>query len=370
MRNLNNLIQYGLIYAKNYLLESLSIRFPSVTFFIPKPLYVGLSIGTVCNFKCKQCDLWRLQTKPNKYLKTEEIKKILKELRNWLGPFRLVFTGAEPFIRKDILEIIKICSQNDIYTVLTSNGWLIDKSKAQQIAESGLDVINISLDGANSKTHDFLRGREGAFSQAVKALIFLKKAKNKTPIIYINSVIMKPNINQLEDLAKLTKELKIDNIRFQALESKYLFGNKEYDPIWHTKEPLWPQDWNKLKKSIEKLKKMKKQGFPVKNSYKELDELILYYKDPFLLVRKQKHCFTGVRNFSVDEYGKVKLCFGMIPVGDLREEKPQDIWYGEKTESLRQTIARCQRACRILPCNKRESLDQIVPAFFKRLKLL
>lgn len=367
MKDFPHLIQYAFIYAKNYLLESLAVRFPKTSLFTPKPLYVGLSVGTVCNFTCKQCDLWRMKTRPNKYLKLIEIKRILKDLRDWLGPFRLIFTGAEPFVRKDILAIIKFCSQNDIYTVLTSNGWLINQELAGNIVESGLDVINISLDGANAKTHDFLRTKKGAFAQAIKALKFLVKAKERTPTIYVNSVIMEPNVDQLVDLAKLAKKLGADNIRFQALESKYLFGDKQYDPFWFKKEPLWPQNWQKLAKKTEDLKKLKKQGLPIKNTFKELKELKLYYQDPFLLVKRQKYCFTGVRNFAIDEYGKVKLCFGMEPVGDLLKENPQAIWYGKKAQRLRQTIAHCQYACRILPCNKREELNQVVGVFFKEL---
>jgi len=370
MRFLSSLLKYSFIYAKNYILESLAIRFPQIRLFTPKPLYVGLSVGTVCNLKCRQCDLWKMKTNPDKYLKPRQVKRILLSLKKWLGPFRLVFTGAEPFIRKDILKIIGVCRENDIYTVLTSNGWLINQNKAREIVKSGLDVINISLDGVDSKTHDFLRGRKGAFEKATQALKFLKKYKNKKerPIIYINTVIMEPNIGQLEKLVKLTKKFGIDNIRFQALESKFLFGNKKYDPQWYKKEPLWPKDWEKLSTVLDKIKLLKEKGYPVKNTYQELEDIRLYYKNPLLLVNQQHYCFTGVRNFSIDSQGKVRLCFGMKPVGDLLKKEPEEIWYGKKAVALRQIIANCQRACRILPCNKRESLNQLIPAFWQRIK--
>jgi len=368
MKNFSSLLKYGPIYAKNYFLESLAICFPKISLFTPKPLYLGLSVGTVCNFQCRHCDLWQLPTKAGNYLTLEQIKKILKDLRKWLGPFRLTFTGAEPFIRKDMIEILEFASENDIYTIITSNGFLIDKGLAKEIVDSGLDAINISLDGINSKTHDFLRRKKDAFNRAIKALNFLIKLKGKTPSVYINTVIMKPNVDQLVDLVKLAKKLRVDGIRFQALESKYLFGNNSYNPFWFKKEPLWPKDRQRLSGMINELRKMKKQDFPIKNTIRELEELKLYYQNPLLLAKKQRCCFTGVRNFAIDEYGKVKLCFGMRPVGDLLKESPQEIWYGEKAEKLRLIIANCQRACRILPCNKRENLSQIITVLLRKLK--
>ncbi|MBL7159454.1 radical SAM protein [Candidatus Microgenomates bacterium] len=366
MKNPFRLFQYGLVYTKNYFLESLAVRFPKI---IPKPLYVGLSVGTICNFRCKQCDLWRVPTRPEKYLTTKQVKSILKDLRNWLGPFRLFFTGSEPFLREDIVEILKFASKKNIYTILTSNGWLVDEKMAEKIIVSGLDVICISLDGADPKTHNFLRGKEGAFKKAVAVLKNLKKARkrSKAPAIYINTVIMKQNLGQLESLVKLTAEIGIDAIRFEALESKWLFGNADYNSDWFKKSPLWPTDWQKIKKVFDGLKELKKTGFPIKNTFKELEDLKIYYKNPLAITERYKFCFTGVRNFSVDEYGKVKLCFGMEPVGDLLKQKPWEVWHGKKAEGLREVIRNCQRYCRILPCNKREELPQIFSSSLKRL---
>lgn len=361
-----SLAKYSFIYAKNYILESLGVRFPPI---VPKPLYVGLSVGTVCNFKCKQCDLWQVKTDTEKYLSTKEIKKMLADLRNWLGPFRLVFTGAEPLVRKDMVEILHFAAQNDIYTVATSNGWLIDKKLAQTLVQSGLDVLNISLDGADARTHDSLRGKRGAFKKAVRGIKALRVARGDSsqPAIYINTVVMESNLAQLEKLVELVGKLKIDHIRFQALESKWLFGKEKYDPLWFKKDSLWPKDKEKVNKAFEQLKKLKAQGELIKNSYRELVELQSYYLDPKKIIEKYRFCYTGVRNFSIDEYGKVKLCFGMEPAGDLKKNSSEQIWYGKKAEKLRRVIGNCGRYCRILPCNKREEPRQLVRAFFNRL---
>lgn len=364
MKDFIHLIQYALIYAKNYFLESLAIYFPKV---VPKPLYVGFSVGTLCNFKCQHCDLWKLKTEPKEYLTTHQVKKFLGQLREWLGPFRLVFTGAEPFLRKDILEIISFAAENNIYTVLTTNGWLIDEKLAQEIALSGLDVFNLSLDGVKASTHETLRGKKGAYQRAIRALRLVKGARqDKTPVIYINTVIMEPNVDELIDLVKLAKKEGVEAIRFQALESKQLFGNEEYRSSWFENHPLWPKEVQKLTGILDKLNQLKARGYPIKNTHRELEDLKSYYQNPVKIAQKYKFCFTGVRNFAVDEYGEVKLCFGMEPVGNVLKQKPKAIWFGKKAEKKREQIRNCQRYCRILPCNKREELGQLVMAFFRK----
>jgi len=363
-----SLFKFSLAYAKNYFLESLAVHFPQI---VPKPLYVGLSVGTVCNFKCRQCDLWRVKSEPERYLSTKEVKKILLSLKEWLGPFRLTFTGAEPFVRKDMIKILTFAAQNDIYTAVTSNGWLINKKLAAEIVQSQADLVNISLDGVDAQTHDFLRGKKGAFKKACQALKHLSQMRGDSPrpAIYINTVVMTKNLGQLDSLVALNKEFGLDAIRFQALESKWLFGAQEYDPFWFKKDPLWPREKDKIERMFVQLKALKRKGNPIKNTLRELEGLNDYYLRPTRVAERHRFCFTGVRNFAIDEYGQVKLCFGMAPVGDLRRQKPKKIWYSKRAKHLRGTIRHCQRYCRILPCNKRAEVSQMMGAFFKNLNL-
>jgi len=366
IKRAHKVINYALAFGKNYFLGSLAEFFPKI---VPRPLYVGLSVGTICNLRCQQCGLWRVPTTPTKYLTTKQVKMILIQLRQWLGPFRLTFTGAEPFLRKDLFRIISFAFENDIETILTTNGCLIEHKIAWKIVNSGLAVLAVSLDGVKKETHDFLRGKKGVYQKVIKSLDLLTEARKtkKTPRIYLNTVIMENNLGELTSLVRLAKRKKIDGIRFEALESKYLFGNEEYSPVWFKKNPLWPGNENKTKKVFDKLIKMKKNGFPIKNSFVELEDLGSYYKNPLEVVKKHKFCFAGVRNFTIDEYGRVKLCFGMEPVGDLLKQPAKEIWFGRKAEKQRQKIAGCQRYCRILPCNRREEFLELAKILIKRL---
>ena len=287
-----------------------------------------------------------------------------------MGPFRLTLTGAEPLLNSGIFEVLSFASQLEIYTIITTNAWLVNRTSAKRLVKSGVDVVNISLDGYLPRTHDYLRGKKGAYKRVVKGVGELKEARGRSrkPLFYFNTVIMRQNLAELPKLVKMTKRLSLDAIRFQALESKWLFGNQDLNINWYKTDKLWPREKKKIRSVFSELIKLKRSWFPIKNTISELNDLREYYLNPASVAQKHRFCFTGVRNFAIDEYGKVKLCFGMSTVGDLRKQKPEEIWFGKSAESLRKVIKNCSCYCRILPCNKREGLGQLMGVFFNKIR--
>jgi len=307
-------------------------------------------------------------------LSPDKVEAVFKKLKRWLGPFRLAFTGAEPLIHPEILEIVKIGSQLDIYTIMVSNGQVITERKAEEIITSGLNVLNISLDGYRPETHDYIRGVPGTYRRATQALDRVLEARKKqggSPVLYVNTIVMKRNLDELADLVKWTAEKGYDGIHFQALESKHVFGGMEsYNPEWFTKDPLWPSQQPRVAKTITALQKLQHQGYPIKSSRKEMEDFKAYFKNPIAFARKYKFCYTGVNNFSIAVNGDVHLCFSMKPVGNVLEQDPKKIWYGLQAKMRRQAIRQCQRSCRILACNKRYELGQVTSAFTRNVKQL
>ena len=137
----------------NILKDSFGRKFP----------YIRLSISDVCNFKCGYClpDGYKIDKSDNRtFINTEEIKRLAKALSE-LGVSKIRLTGGEPTIRKDFFEIIKIIKENSGIkkTVITTNGYKLDKI-ANDIKNSGLDGINISIDSLNPKTFKKITGHD------------------------------------------------------------------------------------------------------------------------------------------------------------------------------------------------------------------
>ena len=171
----------------NILKDSFGRKFP----------YIRLSISDVCNFKCGYClpDGYKIDKSDNRtFINKEEIRRLAKALSE-LGVSKIRLTGGEPTIRQDFFEIIKIIKQNSGIkkTVITTNGYHLDKI-ANDIKESGLDGINISIDSLNSETFKKITGHD-RLSEILRGITALQKLNFRN--IKINAVLLK-GINDSE----------------------------------------------------------------------------------------------------------------------------------------------------------------------------
>lgn len=87
------------------------------------------------------------------------MEKVITELKKWLGVFYLNLCGGEPFLRKDIFEIIKFANNSGVITDVTTNGSLLDDTIIKKIIDYRLPKIILSLEGIDRKTHDELRAK-------------------------------------------------------------------------------------------------------------------------------------------------------------------------------------------------------------------
>ncbi|MBL7159450.1 radical SAM protein [Candidatus Microgenomates bacterium] len=313
-----------------------------------KPTFVSLEVEDGCNLRCLHCDIWK-KRKKLKRMRLSEMKKVVRELKKWLGVFQLNLTGGEPFLNKETIPLIKYASSLGILVHTNSNGFLIDGTLAKRIVASGLNSISISLDNLDPKVHNRLRGNSQVFKRAVRALSSLSKfRKPSRPFLSVTTIIMKPTLSGLEKLAFWAKEEGIDAIYFQSLWQNF---GAEYDQDWFKKSPLWPKDYKKAKKVLDCLLKLKKNGYPIGNSFEDFERYKSYYRDP-ITFGGEKKCFIGVNNFAIDIAGDVRLCFNFPSIGNILKEKPEEIWNGREAQKQRLKIAGCQRGCKVLLCNR------------------
>lgn len=314
-----------------------------------QPTSITLTVTVNCNSHCHHCHLW--QTKPEKQLTLPQAKKIINQLHDWLGNFYLFFTGGEPFLNQDLPKIIKFAQNKGIICHVNSNAILINQNLAQKIIDSRLDSISISLDGAKALTNNQVRGTPNAYQKVIQAIKLLQPGPN----IYLNTVIMKPNINELVPLIKLSQQKKTNGINLQCLL-----------PTLETKDSvedmqtglLWPKHKD-VKSQIQKIIKLnpsQKQKLLADENY--LHKIIDYYQNP-ILANQKTTCAAGINNFIVDKKGDVRLCFDMPPIGNILKDSASKIWHSQKAQQQRKTIRKCQKLCKTTACNKVDINRQI-----------
>jgi MoaA/NifB/PqqE/SkfB family radical SAM enzyme len=171
-----------------------------------------IKITSRCNLRCAMCHYGSRGAEES--LGTAQWCRVLDELRA-LGCAKVHLSGGEPFLRPDLLDIVRHATTLGLKTNLTTNGTLLDKSRARQLVRARPSGVSISLDAPTAGAHDAIRGQAGAFRRSVRAIELLRDARHarrRKPEIRINVVVMKDNYRRLPELATLAFELGADDV--------------------------------------------------------------------------------------------------------------------------------------------------------------
>ncbi|MCX6664929.1 MAG: radical SAM protein [Euryarchaeota archaeon] len=167
------------------------------------PSYILWDCTRRCNLKCEHCGATKETY--DRELSSEEIKKVISELRAMKTRMFSV-TGGEPFMRKDVLDVLSFAHSQGLKTGIATNGFFIDKPMVKKIKEAGVDSIQISLDGLE-KTHNTIRGDSQSFQRAIQALQYLQEID--LPVLSVATTITKNNFRELEKIWDLLVDLQV-----------------------------------------------------------------------------------------------------------------------------------------------------------------
>ncbi len=165
-----------------------------------------------CNLKCVHC---YAQSEDRNYpgeMSTEEGKAMIDDLAAYGAPV-LLFSGGEPTIRKDLLELMHYAKSKGMRVVISTNGTLITEEKAKQFAEVGLSYVGVSLDGSRD-THDKFRGLKGSFD---KALVGIRNSRDAGIKVGLRMTINKLNWQDIPEIFKVMREENIPRACFYHL---------------------------------------------------------------------------------------------------------------------------------------------------------
>ena len=132
-----------------------------------KPVVVW-NMTKACNLKCQHCYAQATLGPANDELSTAEAKTMIDDLADFGSPV-LLFSGGEPMMRPDLVELADYAIKKGMRAVISTNGTLITKDKAKELKELGLSYVGVSLDGMEP-VHDRFRGVKGAYQKAVQGI--------------------------------------------------------------------------------------------------------------------------------------------------------------------------------------------------------
>lgn len=170
---------------------------------------IDIKISYRCNNRCKFCvqgDKWRWYQDRT----TDEIRTILQDSKNNYG--EVIFTGGEPTIRPDIIELIGNAKSLGYRIQIQTNGRMFAyKDFCKKVIQAGADMFAISVHGHNAQLHDYLTGAKGSFRQSTSGITNLLSCAK---LVVTNTVINKKNYHFLPEIAKFLVRLGVPQYQF------------------------------------------------------------------------------------------------------------------------------------------------------------
>lgn len=284
----------------------------------PRPFIASFAVTAACNLKCRHCYSTSGSPLPDE-LSTEEALSVVEQLAA-LGVRLLIFDGGEPLLRKDLPQLVARARDAGLRPVLGTNGWFLSAEEARRMKDSGLQAVQISLDGAEAAMHDAFRGVEGSFERVLAA------ARNCTSAgldFQIAPTVHRKNFEQWEAIVAIAKQLGANAVEtFEFVPSGRALGNApEYALSQEQRRLLLRRVTEAQKKDPDFTHRL--IGVP---QYYAAASLTV---DDDLLTGSfvRSCCAAGTRYLTIMPDGEVLPCM-VLPVsaGRIREQPLEKIW--------------------------------------------
>lgn len=296
-----------------------------------------------CNAKCHMCNTWQFPSDP----KDEITPAIVAKLPTGLKFINI--TGGEPFLRDDLVEIVRVALTKTERLVISTNGFFTDRmiSLAKKFPNIG---VRISIEGLPS-ANDELRGLKDGFDHGMRSLLELKSLGLKD--LGFGMTVSDVNAKDMIELYHLADAM---GLEFATASTHNSFYFHKDDNVFQDQEMIG-REFEKISCELLKTKR-------IKNWFRA------YFNHGMAnYVRGGKRllpCEVGTDMFFVDPYGKIMPCNGMdreMPMGDLTVQSFDEIWQSERAKEVRQAVKHCTKNCwmigSVAPAMKKDMLTPI-----------
>jgi MoaA/NifB/PqqE/SkfB family radical SAM enzyme len=261
------------------------------------PDQFSIAITRACPNDCIHCSA---PSRQGETLSSEIIKRAIGEALE-MGSYLITFDGGETMLRKDLPALVSPVDQRAIATAFSS-GYNLSPGLAKKLKQAGLYAVRISIDSPLDEEHDRVRGRQGAFQDALSGV---RAALNAGLLVDLFMVISPHNIDQLEEAFALAAEMGVHELSLYEIVAVGRWSS-------HEDEVLSARD-------VDRLERFHKE----KNRMEGPRVTAL----PYLQSPEMFGCFAGRRWIHVDAGGDALPCAYMpLRFGNITEKSLPEIW--------------------------------------------
>jgi MoaA/NifB/PqqE/SkfB family radical SAM enzyme len=305
--------------------------------WVPRPHAGHLIVTFKCNLKCAGCGSWKVREHND--LTTEEWMDVFRQLTS-LDVVKIL--GGEPIARRDIVHLLAgVREIIDPYILqMTTNGMLGDRliQALETVAWPGLQ-LRISVDGL-SATHDRMRGVDGSHKTVVETCRRVAELQPKYGFKFgINFAVTDASVHELDDMVRFAESLGADLIPGVNVDP-FLVGTEP--PEVRRPKVIMVDDKARALKALEDARVGTKRQLPL------VDHIVSRFvtKNTF-----ERQLDGDIQRFSCRELrdllyflpnGDIVRCgLDHRPMGNIREQSFDAIWFGENAKVFRKRVDDC-----------------------------
>ncbi len=167
-------------------------------------LYLFFEITRKCCLDCLHCGSDCKNDSIYPEIDTDGWLKIVAYIKeNFEQPPFIAITGGEPLMRKDLALIGKALTSNNVGWGIVTNGFLLDNDRMEELIDSGIKSMTISLDG-DEESHNFLRNNRHSYEKALNSIkIAASSGLNMFDVV---TCVFQNNLDKLDIIANILLE--------------------------------------------------------------------------------------------------------------------------------------------------------------------
>lgn len=307
------------------------------------PVYVQFYVTARCNLTCEQCNIVYANSDVRECT-LDEVKRIADNFSK-MGVAIVLLTGGEPFARKDLPGIIHAFESRGVHVRMQTNGFATEEQIARAVEAGGKD-ISISLDSLRPAMQDKINGDfSESWHQALKAMaLFTNYLPKEGSFASLGCVLQPQNMGDIEDVVRFGTAASWFTSLVPVHVSDYAHprGFRTFDHTLLFQENEWPI----VGQVIERVRKMRKEGFLLFDSDQYLDDIKRFVQGEVITWRSHNNNVCDTPN----------LYFALLPNGEfapccdyrLNNSYPayaQDFPQTYRSKSWREEVAKITRAC-------------------------
>lgn len=326
----------------------------------PGPINLTYSVTNKCNSRCRSCDIWKIYPAENERLKDElgldEVEKLFRSVGR---VYFFNISGGEPFLRRDLCEIILLaCEHLEPNVVHIPTNALIPsrvlkrtEDILQRMKDAGFGHVKLtlkpSMDGVEND-HDWVRGVKGNYKKLLKTVRGLQALQQDWPTLSVGvgTVISTMNIHKLPEIIEAADALDVDTYISEVAEERLEMRNAATG--------ITP-DHERYRTAIDPFQKATRKRMQNLSGLALLTQAMrhVYYDLTADWLERGEQvipCYAGITNVHINPYGEVWPCAVLGDSGSMGNVKDHgydfwSVWHSRKAKKRRRSIKRGECDC-------------------------